>query len=352
MASMTMAMTNETATKTEELNALDYACALVDGVIEKNQKGDKKMRDPSFHTELCTNLFNGGKMSHLFDINDENLYENSGQEKITSMLDIRHRPDGWIYNHFKVSLKVDGQCGAVVYDKEKNDCVLLTRYDDRKDRFKNGSNLPKGYYEMQTGNRVHYGKNGKMHHYYYEVWPRPEDGDKSKNAKLRRELYACIDSMENKDFRLRNEVFNTCEYVGPKFQCTPGVMTNNIALHVEQNIVLNDAWWMPGRARAKMVRQFNELLSKHEIGMTPKNIYNVFQELLTDETCSIEGFIISPKTNEGSYMKVRSNVFDKNCRFEVIKKSWRALLKKKNVEALEDMKEQIVMPVMVTDKRG
>lgn len=331
------------------VNEFDKACSLVDGVIER-----KGLKYKQVVTSAPVHLFNGGKMQHLFDINEKNLYEVQVKNSSTN-LSTEIKPNGWVYEVFNIFVKVDGQCGAVVYDEEKDDCVLLTRYDDKKNRFENGSALPKGYYEMQPGNKTVYGTDKKQHHYYFEVWPRPVESDKSKNAKLRRELYSRIDAMEDKKNRLINAVFNTCEYVGAKFQCTPGVIENNIALHHEQILRAEDLYIEDGiTPRKAMFRRFDGLLSQYDIGNNPRNIYNVFHDLLIADDCSIEGFIMSHNTQsmkEEPCIKIRSNVFTKTGSFEKLKKEWRRLLKAKDTNTMESLKSRIVMPRLVTDKQ-
>lgn len=272
-----------------------------------------------------SNDFNGGKMTHCFKI-ENNIYTSN------VILNDFNSSDGYLrkYDIFK---KIDGQCGAIAYNKDTGDFVLLTRYDDKRNKFTQA--IPEGFIPIPKGkNMSEYTSNNPKktvtHKYYFEIWPRPLDTDKSKTAKMRRKLYKCVDDMPNKSKRLKHGI-NTCEFVGPKFQQTLGIKDVNIALHSEQTLSID----------------LLEYIVHHTYG----NVYEGFKELLTSEFSYIEGFIIKNKET-GECFKIRQNVFTKEGEYEKMWKRWKNVIKKdkESIETIiEELKRGDFLPTLITD---
>lgn len=177
--------------------------------------------------------------------------------------------NGTFYN------KIDGSNG---YYK---DGVLYERYDDRKKKII-PDNLPEGIIELPAGiNPSVY----EDHHYYYKKMDKNIDSKKLKI--IYEKLYDQVDGKKN----------GSVEFIGPNFQMTPGFSENIVQFHKELKID------PPNDRSFESIREF--LLSRYE-----------------------EGVIIEYK---GRYWKIRGNVFDKNCLFEKLKKSWIKQQKKKEL---------------------
>ena len=165
------------------------------------------------------------------------------------------------------------------------------------------------------GNADTYSKGKNTHQYYLEVWPRPLDGEKGKHAKIVRELYARVDTMANRKERLSSYEFNSCEFVGYKFQNTPGVFGNNIALHKEQTI---DTKYV--KENLLMLNMYSKL--ENSLKSEGKTIYDGFKDCLLDSCSMIEGFILKRNDDiicDVKYIKVRQNVFTKKGIYEKMK---------------------------------
>lgn len=313
---------------------MDNALRIVNRMLEKRKEK---------YGEEYTSGFNSGKMKHLFDIGEDNLYQNNIQELSASLCD-NHDHETFQHN-YNIFIKVDGQSGAIVYDSDTDEYVLLTRYDDKKNKFKNGTNVPKGYYKLMKGNADTYSKGKNTHQYYLEVWPRPLDGEKGKHAKIVRELYARVDTMVNRKERLSSYEFNSCEFVGYKFQNTPGVFGNNIALHKEQTI---DTKYV--KENLLMLNMYSKL--ENSLKSEGKTIYDGFKDCLLDSCSMIEGFILKRNDDiicDVNYIKVRQNVFTKKGIYEKMKKEWGKMLKAKDYETMKNISKNIICPNLISE---
>ena len=322
------------ASKHEDITPMDNAIRIVNRMLKKRKEK---------YGEDYISGFNSGKMKHLFDIGEDNLYKNNIQESSASLCD--NKDYMAFFQNYDIFIKVDGQSGAIVYDSDTDEYVLLTRYDDKKNKFKNGTNISKGYYKLMKGNADTYSKGKNTHHYYLEVWPRPSDDEKGKHAKIVRELYGRIDKMENRKERLSSYEFNSCEFVGYKFQNTPGVFGNNIALHKEQNI---DAKY--AKENLLMIHMFSKF--EETLKSEGNTIYDSFKECLLDPNNMIEGFILERNIDiicDVHYIKVRQNVFTKKGIYEKMKKEWGKMLKSKNIEAMKNISENIICPNLISE---
>jgi len=225
--------------------------------------------------------FNNGKMEHIFQIDRKtNLYK----KEFTNQTAQKAFLNGTRY------IKIDGQSGAI-WKRKEGDVVLLTRYDDRRNRFKNG--IHDGYISLFDGGNPN---TYCGHNYYYKIWERPATTAKNKGQpKILRELYSQLDSMKNIDQLLGIRKFMSVEYVGEKFQKTLGILGNKFMIHSEQLVEKSSPL---GSAKS-----FEEV--KHAI-------------------CSnvIEGLVIE---YEGIYYKIRQNCFTKNGIFEKESKKWKKL---------------------------
>lgn len=277
------------------------------------------------HGDDTTGYFNCGKMEHIFKIDHNNKYLNE------QTLDKIVYDTKTFLNNVRIYLKVDGQCGAIAYDPKHDAYVLLTRYDDKKNKFRGMTELPLGYFKLSNGNVDKYSKAHKKqtHHYYLKVMPRPLDDDKSKMGKVIRGLYGILDKMsvEERKGRLRNLGFNSCEYVGDKFQKTPTIIGNDIALHHEQ--LLSSKHYTGDKV--SYVEYYNILEDMFD-NAGDKTVYDVLKEYFGGCGSSIEGFIIYHKKQYDSiFYKVRQNVFHK-IGYGQYHKKWCKAIKNKDMD--------------------
>ena len=293
------------------------------------------------HGDDTTGYFNCGKMKHIFEIDDNNKYINE-QTLDKIVYDIKT-----FLNDVRIYLKVDGQCGAIAYDPKCDEYALLTRYDDKKNKFRGMTELPIGYFKLSSGNIDKYSKAYKKqsHHYYLKVMPRPLYDDKSKMAKVIRELYGILDKMSvaERKGRLRNLGFNSCEYVGDKFQKTPTIIGNDIALHREQ---LLSSKFYPGD-KISYVEHYNILKDMFD-NAENKTVYDVLKEYFGSHGNTIEGFIIYHKKQYDSiFYKVRQNVFHK-IGYDQYHKKWCKAIKKNDVDGFLN---NSIPPMLLSYKR-
>ena len=173
-------------------------------------------------------------------------------------------------------IKVDGQCGAIV--KIDGKLMLATRYDDQKGKVHLGVGMKTGFVEMPEGKNP---STFQKHHYAFELWPRPPAEAKGKQLKLRLRLYDILDTIES-DRLVGN--FTSVEYVGKKFQQTPGYELD-ILLHHELPIQTVERTW----------------------------------EAIKSFVCEkpIEGLVVE---YQGKYWKIRQNCFTKSGSYDALKK--------------------------------
>jgi len=292
-------------------------------------KVNKALKRRSYvHGDDTTGYFNCGKMEHIFKIDDNNKYiDDTKLDKI--VYDTKTFLDD-----MRIYLKVDGQCGAIAYDPKHDEYTLLTRYDDKKNKFRGMTELPLGYFKLSSGNADKYSKAHKKqsHNYYLKVMPKPLDDDKSKMGKVIRGLYGILDNMTvtERKGRLRNLGFNSCEYVGDKFQKTPTVIGNDIALHREQ--LLSSKYY--DGDKVSYVEHYNILKTMFD-NAGDKTVYDVLKKYFGGGGSTIEGFIVYHKKQYNSiFYKVRQNVFHK-IGYDQYYKKWCKALKKKDVGMLD-----------------
>jgi hypothetical protein len=173
--------------------------------------------------------FNGGKQGHIWKTEEKDgdiakfyIAEWSCPEAQEAMKSL---PTG----QAKIYRKIDGSCGAIIRG-EDGKWNIYQRYDDKKDKFKNG--IPEGYialpdgentkvYSYQEGHHTH-------HHYYFRLINRVQ---KSKGEQaIAKSLY---NIMDNPELKLEKDYYSV-ELVGPNFNSTPGVDKNGICLHEAQ----------------------------------------------------------------------------------------------------------------------
>jgi hypothetical protein len=206
--------------------------------------------------------FNGGKQLHIFKISD-NIYQNdffSDESKEAFEKGIYY-------------IKIDGSNGYF------QDGLLYERYDDRKGKL-NPNELPEGYMTIPNGENSSY---YEKHKYYYKLLNKNVTEKKLK--KMYNNLYSQVeDSMKN----------GSIEYIGPKYQATPGFTKDLFVFHRNLTIEISP-----------QIRTYESL-----------------KEYLLSGV--MEGVVIEHK---GKYWKIRANVFDKNCKYERFKKAWLNRLK-------------------------
>lgn len=168
-------------------------------------------------------LFNGGKMQHLF------------QKDPKTRFYLPEFADETVGNALKageatLSIKIDGSCGAMIWEEESLSWVLYNRYDDTKGRFK-GKPLPEDHIPLPEGGNV---ADREGHSYSLRRLLRPEGGGKPKGEVVwTTDLYRRIRYMDEKQLKALPR-YNSIELVGKNYNRTPGVVGNNIALHSAQ----------------------------------------------------------------------------------------------------------------------
>jgi len=217
--------------------------------------------------------FNGGKMQHIFRLED-NLY--------VKQTESTKAHDALVNGNFYV--KIDGSNHLLVKASD-GQWQVYERYDDRKGKL-DESKLPEGYISLPDGgNPVLYQSKQQKHHYFYKLIPRPAPDAKGKLAKLNSQIYQLLDLKKKFLDSLDRKIF-TVELVGQKFQKTPGVDAPvDIAIHFMQTVEVS------------IERTFDAL----------KNFL--------EQVCC-EGLVV---VHQGTFWKVRSNCFDKNHIYEQVK---------------------------------
>ena len=226
-----------------------------------------------------TDGFNGGKMFHIFDIENGQYTNEFTSEEAKLALEL-----GDFY------IKIDGSNHMIKLIK--GGFYIFARYDDKKgglteEDFESGM-----FINLGPGNISSYvSDNGKKvinHKYVYRIVERVEPDDKGKAAKLVRKMYACLERATHlpifKGMREGDQL--TFEAIGTKFNKTPGCDEEvAIALHASQTVYFDEA------------RSFEGV-----------------QKFLKENCC--EGLVVDLN---GKFFKIRSNLFDKKCDFEVLR---------------------------------
>jgi len=191
-----------------------------------------------------------------------NIQDNIYKDEFTSEESKEAFENGIFYT------KIDGANGYHL------DGILYERYDDKKNIL-DPNNLPDGIINIPVGENpcIYEG-----HHYYYSKMD-----SKTTNKKLKKvyeDLYYQLNTKKEKN--------GSVEFVGPNFQLTPRYNNNKYIFHQSLSLNLN----------------FNRNF---------KNIKNYLNTVVE------EGVVIEYK---GKYWKIRSNLYDNNCKFDKLKKSW------------------------------
>ena len=131
----------------------------------------------------------------------------------------------------KVYIKIDGSCGALVREADGS-YTIYQRFDDKKNKFKNGTEIPEGYIAAPGGGNLGlYNGGGATHRYFLKKLSRKPEAKFEK--KIADPLYKIVDAaVEGK--RVPDKDFVSVELVGENFNRTPGVVGNGIAVHSQQ----------------------------------------------------------------------------------------------------------------------
>lgn len=182
--------------------------------------------------------FNGGKQGHIFktekdasggDSDNAMTYiaEWNCPESKEAMFALRT-------GHAQARRKIDGSCGAIIRGPDGR-WNIYQRFDDKKNRFKNGTEIPVGYIHLPDGENTKvysYQAEHTHHRYYFKLLDRVQ---KSKGEQsIVNSLYSVVD---RDDVKLEKDYYSV-ELVGPNFNSTPGMSKNGIALHEAQEIAV------------------------------------------------------------------------------------------------------------------
>mmetsp|Transcript_3547 Transcript_3547/g.5423 ORF Transcript_3547/g.5423 Transcript_3547/m.5423 type:complete len:231 (-) Transcript_3547:136-828(-) len=211
-----------------------------------------------------TSKFNGGKMAHIFQFDkDTHLYTPQTMSEEAS--------DALKYGTFYY--KIDGSNGMIVC-QENGQLLAFQRLDTR------GKPIPAHCMRLPTGSNVDcYEK----HSYCYEPITIDVQGKKAKKKNK-----AMLDLVEKYKDRFSGQKYTSVEWVGTKFNKTPGVPDDvALAIHAEQTVCEDD---------------------------TPARTYENFRSYFLET--AIEGFIIE---HNGVFWKIRGDGFDRKCPFALDK---------------------------------
>jgi hypothetical protein len=179
--------------------------------------------------------FNGGKQGHIWKT-EKDADADSAMTYVTK----------WVCDESKAAMfalrtgeaklyrKIDGSCGAII---RGNDGLwnVYQRYDDKKNKFKDGTEIPNGYIKLPDGENTKvykYQENHGRHRYYFKLLNRVQ---KSKGEQsIVDALYNVVD---RDDLKLDKDYYSV-ELVGPNFNSTPVVLKNGIALHEAQVVTV------------------------------------------------------------------------------------------------------------------
>jgi hypothetical protein len=210
-------------------------------------------------------IFNGGKMAHLFAF-DETAHLYTRKVASESALE-----KGRLY------YKVDGSNGLVQSSPDGQDLEAFQRLDTR------GRPPPENCRELPAGQNV---DSYQGHSYYYEQIRPDVNG---KNARKRNDAMLRVVQTHSDNFRSLFQSsggkYVSIEWVGRKFNKTPGV-NHDVAIAIHSEQVCDEA----------VNRNYDDIRS-----------------FLLESDPPIEGLILE---HEGIYWKVRSDCFDKSCRFK------------------------------------
>mmetsp|Transcript_17532 Transcript_17532/g.26622 ORF Transcript_17532/g.26622 Transcript_17532/m.26622 type:complete len:232 (-) Transcript_17532:1281-1976(-) len=209
--------------------------------------------------------FNGGKMAHIFQFDkDTHLYTpKTISEEANNAL-----KDGVLY------FKIDGSNGMIMH-QDDGQLLAFQRLDTR------GKPVPNHCVRLPAGSNV---DSYEKHSYCYEPIIADVEGKKAKKRNK-----TMLDLVEKYKERFSGQNYTSVEWVGTKFNKTPGV-THDVALAIHSE---------------QMVPEADEPTSR---------TYEGFQSLLLKT--AIEGFIIE---HQGVYWKIRGDCFDRECPFVVDK---------------------------------
>ena len=177
--------------------------------------------------------FNGGKMQHVL-LPRHAVVDAKYDGDDDSALYSANAIENWqeIFENGEWFRKVDGSCGAI--RRRNGRFEIYSRYDDKRNTYRDG--IPDTVIQLPASaeNAQTYESKSGTHRYYFVLCPRPEEGDKTKMAKMWRKLYDIVDSALPAE--VEDDWIRTAELVGPHFNRTPGVSEDGIALHSEQKM--------------------------------------------------------------------------------------------------------------------
>jgi len=181
--------------------------------------------------------FNGGKMRHPFKtVRDSDA--DSAMSYIPEWFCDEAREAMMAVSNGEATVyrKIDGSCGALVRNSNGT-FDIYQRFDDKKNKFKDGTEIPEGYIRLPDGENTNvpkYEENFMQHRYYFKLIPLKH---KSKGEqKISDSLYKHVQDLciiASKDAQVSQD-FHSIELVGPNFNRTSGVVENNIAVHSQQ----------------------------------------------------------------------------------------------------------------------
>lgn len=180
-------------------------------------------------------VFNCGKMRHIFatergkDSDDAMTYLPQWfcEESKEALLAVAK-------GEAKVYRKIDGSCGALVRNPETGKFDIYQRFDDKKNKFLDGTAIPDGYIRLPAGEntKVEGFETNLIQHCYYLKKLNVTD----KPVKINAPLFAALAKVEEDGKSVLEKDFYSVELVGPNFNRTPGVETNGIAVHCFQTV--------------------------------------------------------------------------------------------------------------------
>lgn len=182
--------------------------------------------------------FNGGKMVHIFRTN---LGKDHDPDDSASYLDEWNDDEAFealTSPESTMFVKINGSCGMLVRDEEAKTWKIYQRYDDKKDKFKEGKEVPSDYIQCPNPagpNPTQYKyKNGYVQHRYYFKHLDPNAKGKTEQQ-INRALLRIVESNQHKlDSALP---YISVELCGRNFNKTPGVPEIGIAVHDYQRLV-------------------------------------------------------------------------------------------------------------------
>lgn len=211
--------------------------------------------------------FNGGKMQHVF------MFENSQYKDTFTSNEAKEA-----FQNGKYYVKIDGSNGMIMKTNDGN-LLPYTRYDIRG---KHGEiKVAEGVENILEGmNPSQYGN----HNYFYKL---VDKNARKKQGKINTKMYDLLETHQDHINDIIPETGRlSIEWVGNKFNKTPAINVDvAFCIHHEQEYSFQD-------------------------DTKPQNFQEMRNYLLNN--ISVEGFVLS---HNGKFWKIRSNMFDRDCKF-------------------------------------